>query len=393
MIAAALSSIDEVSAAEWNALELGGVPFLRHEFLSAMESTGCVGRDTGWTPRHLTLRNTAGGRLIAAMPLYEKEHSWGEFVFDFSWAQAYARYGDHYYPKLVAATPYTPATGHRLLLHPDAPAVATRKALLKALQALTTELGASSVHAQFPTEAEALELEAAGWLPRIDCQFHWTNPGYADFDAFLATFTAEKRKKAKRERRRVAEQGITFEIRPGHELDAATWATVYALHAGTFHRHGHQPYLSLAFFLKVSQQLPDAVRIVLARLGPQIVATAILFQGRDTLYGRYWGAAGEFNSLHFETCYYQGIEYAIGAGLTRFEPGTQGEHKIARGFSPSVTHSSHYIADPEYRRAIAAYLREERAGVRRYIESAEHHVPYKSSDAPLEIASPESDST
>ena len=380
-----VAAITDIAAAEWNALEHDGVPFLRHEFLTALETTGRVGPGTGWTPCHLTLRDPAG-RLTGAVPLYAKAHSWGEFVFDFSWAQAYARYGDAYYPKLVAATPFTPATGPRLLTLPGAGAAATRQALARALEAYAASLGASSVHVQFPTAAEAAGLESGGWLGRLDCQFHWTNAGYADFESFLATFTADKRKKAKRERRRVEEAGIRFEIRAGIELDAPTWAAVHALHAGTFHRHGHEPYLSLPFFLEVSRQMPEAVQVVLARHGTDLVATAILFRGRDTLYGRYWGAAGDYHSLHFETCYHQGIEYAIGAGLRRFEPGTQGEHKIARGFAPTLTYASHYIAEPGYRRAIGAYLAEERAHVLRYRDAAGEHVPFRQlpTDRPVE---------
>lgn len=380
-VARTLSTIAEVGAAEWNALDLGASPFLRHEFLAALEATGCARPATGWTPRHLVLREAEGGRLIGAVPLYEKSHSRGEFVFDFAWAEAYARYGDRYYPKLVAATPFTPAGGRRLLVHPQADGPATRARLIAALQALAGELGASTIHAQFPDAGDAAAFEAAGWLARIDCQFHWTNRGYADFEDFLATFTAEKRKKAKRERRRVLEAGIRFEIRPGEDLDAPTWALVHALHAGTFHRHGHAPYLSLACFRTIAAALPGAIQVVLARHGADIVATAILFEGGDTLYGRYWGAIGDFHSLHFETCYHQGIEYAIHRGLARFEPGTQGEHKIARGFVPTVTHSCHFIVDPQYRAAIARYLAQERAGVQAYIDSASDHVPFRSAEA------------
>lgn len=375
-VARIATSIADVPAAEWNALGQGGVPFLRHEFLAALESTGRVGGTTGWTPAHVTLRDESN-RLIGAVPLYAKAHSWGEFVFDFSWAQAYARYGDAYYPKLIAATPYTPATGPRLLVHPAADAGATRAALARTLVAYAETIGASSVHVQFPTAAEAAELTDLEWLPRLDCQFHWTNPGYADFDDFLATFTAEKRKKAKRERRRVQEAGIRFEIRAGAELDLATWTRVHALHAGTFHRHGHEPYLSLDFFRTVSETLPEALKVVLASRDHEIVATAILFEGADTLYGRYWGAGGDYHSLHFETCYHQGVEYAIRRGLKRFEPGTQGEHKIARGFAPTLTHAAHYIVEPGYRRAIAAFLREERAHIERYHAAASDHTPFK----------------
>ena len=407
VIASSHSSIDEVPAAAWNALELGGVPFLRHEFLAALEHAGCVGPGTGWTPCHVTVMH--GTELVGAMPLYRKTHSWGEFVFDFSWAQAYARHGERYYPKLVSATPFTPATGPRLLLRaattgdakpPGATALASadavRRALLGAAQA--GEPQASSLHLQFATAEEARWLTAHGALARIDCQFHWENSRptadgattrYLDFEDFLAGFTAEKRKKARRERRRVLEAGIGFAWCSGAELDAAEWQSVYALHADTFHRHGHEPYLSLAFFTELSRTLPGALEVLRARRGRSVVATAIFFRGADALYGRYWGASGDFNSLHFETCYHQGIEYCIGTGLARFEPGTQGEHKLARGFRPTLTHSAHFIREPRFAAAIGRFLEEERAAVRAYALAAGEHVPFRSDVmAPLRLESP-----
>lgn len=375
LVARRLSAIDEVRASDWNALELGGVPFVRHEFLAALEHNRCVGPGTGWTPQHVIVEH--GARLVGALPLYAKTHSWGEFVFDFSWAQAYSRHGLDYYPKLVSATPFTPATGPRLLVRAGADAEAVRGALLAGAHAAREELSASSVHVQFASEADARWLATQRYASRIDCQFHWTNRGYADFEGFLATFTADKRKKAKRERRRVLEAGIEFEFRAGAELDAATWRRVYELHAGTFHRHGHEPYLNLAFFAEISHTLPGQPQVLLARRQGEVVATAIFFQGADTLYGRYWGAAAEFHSLHFETCYHQGIEHCIAQGLARFEPGTQGEHKLARGFAPTLTQSAHLIADPRFARAIERFLEEERAGVRAYATAAGEHVPFR----------------
>ena len=407
LLARSHAAIDEVPAAAWNALALGGVPFLRHEFLTALEHGGCVGPGTGWTPCHVTV--TRGTALVGAMPLYRKTHSWGEFVFDFSWAQAYARHGERYYPKLVCATPFTPATGPRLLLRADAaggagpPATAAltgvdavRRALLAAAQA--SEPQASSLHLQFATAEEARWLTAHGALARIDCQFHWENARpaavggatrYLDFDDFLGSFTAEKRKKAKRERRRVLEAGIGFEWCSGAALDAAEWQCVYALHADTVRRHGPEPYLSLAFFKEVSRTLPGALEVLRARRGSAVVATAIFFRGADALYGRYWGASGDFNSLHFETCYHQGIEYCIRAGLARFEPGTQGEHKLARGFRPTLTHSAHFIREPRFAAAIGRYLEQERTAVRAYALDAGEHVPFRSDAmAPLSLDSP-----
>ena len=378
LLASRHRSIDAIEAAAWNSLDHEGVPFLRHEFLAALEHAGVVCSASGWTPAHVTVHE--GVVLVGAMPLYAKDHSWGEFVFDFSWADAYRRHGMPYYPKLVAATPFTPATGPRLLVRPGADAPRVRRALIAA--ALEAEPTASSLHVQFPTGTEAEWLGGEGFLTRLDCQFHWHNRGYGSFEEFLGSFTAEKRKKAKRERRRVEEAGVSFEMRLAGELSAAEWERVYALHASTFHRHGHEPYLNPAFFAEVAGVEAIAPRVLLARHHGDIIATAIFFQGSDTLYGRYWGAAGEFHSLHFEACYHQGIEYCIAQGLARFEPGTQGEHKIARGFSPTLTESAHLIRDRRFRSAIERYLVDERTAIRAYAADAAGHVPYRES-APL----------
>ncbi len=375
------ASIDEIEPAEWNALELEGVPFLRHEFLAALERHGAVSTATGWTPSHVTVRQ--GGVLVGALPLYEKSHSWGEFVFDFSWAEAYRRYGSRYYPKLVAATPFTPATGPRFLVRPGADAERVRAALLAAARARLP--GSSSLHVQFTTRRESEWLEAAGLLTRIDCQFQWRNEGYADFEAFLATFTADKRKKARRERRRVAEAGIRFEWRSGEALSEAEWHAVHALKSATFHRHGHEPYLGLGCFLELSRTPACRPLVLLALHGASLVACAIFFRGADTLYGRYWGAAGDYHSLHFEACYYQGIDYCIREGLARFEPGTQGEHKIARGFRPTLTYSAHHIEDPRFAAAIARFLGDERAAVEAYAAETERHVPFRADERRLEL--------
>jgi len=375
------SRIDEVAAAEWNALDQGGVPFLRHEFLAALERHGAATAATGWTPAHVTLR--AAGTLVGALPLYEKSHSWGEFVFDFSWAEAYRRYGARYYPKLVAATPFTPATGPRFLVRPGVDAAPVRRALLAA--ARTRLPRCSSLHVQFTTRAESEWLAAEGLLGRIDCQFQWQNAGYADFEAFLATFTADKRKKARRERRRVAEAGIRFGWVWGDELSAAEWQAVYALKSATFHRHGHEPYLGLACLEELARTPACRPLVLLATRSGAIVACAIFFRGADTLYGRYWGAAGDYHSLHFEACYYQGIDYCIREGLARFEPGTQGEHKIARGFRPTLTYSAHHIDDPRFGAAIGRFLAEERAAVEAYAVETERHVPFRADARPLEL--------
>jgi predicted N-acyltransferase len=307
------------------------------------------------------------------MPLYEKSHSWGEFVFDFAWANAYARNGLAYYPKLVSATPFTPASGPRLLVDPDFPAA--REALAAALDAIAPSC--SSLHVQFATAEECAWLATRGYLARIDCQFHWHNRDYADFEAFLATFTSKKRKNVRQERRRVADAGIRFEWRAGDTLDESEWRAVHALHAATFRRHGNEPYLPVAFFIEASRTPEIRPQVLMAHAGDALVAIAIFFRGAHTLYGRYWGAAGDFHSLHFEACYHQGIEYCIRERLQHFEPGTQGEHKVARGFAPTLTQSAHRIEDPRYRDAIRRYLEAEREGVLAYAAEVESHVPYR----------------
>ena len=369
-------TIADVAAAEWNGLRGTDCPFLRHEFLLALEETGCVAPATGWTPCHLLLRDAAG-RLRGAMPLYSKTSSYGEFVFDWAWADAYRRAGLRYFPKLVSAVPFTPATSRRLLHAADQDPEQAGLALLSGATELALQTGASSVHVLFPTAGESAPLARAGFLPRKDCQFHWANRGYADFDAFLAEFTAEKRKKAKRERRRVAEAGITFVRLGGRDIDAGLWKQLMPLYASSFWRRGREPYLSEAFFTQVSTALPGNVVAIVAMLRGEPVATALCFRSQDTLYGRYWGCAGDYHSLHFETCYYQGIEYCIEQGLQAFEPGTQGEHKISRGFVPTETRSAHWLSHPEFARAIDQYLDRERAHIDEYMEAANAHVPYR----------------
>jgi len=369
-----LDTLEDVEPRDWNALSDGN-PFLRHEFLVALERTRCIGPGTGWEPAYLTAR--ADGRLVGAMPLYVKHDSRGEFVFDWSWADAYEHAGGRYYPKLVASIPFTPATGRRLLVAPDLPASEIEAALLRGAEDVRRELDASSLHCLFPTEAEGGAFAAAGYLPRKSCQFHWRNRGYADFDAFLATFSSAKRKKARRERRRVAEAGIRFEHARGDELSAADWDAVFEFHAFTFLRRGRRPYLNRAFFAEVARTMPECLVVIVARHEEVPIAAAICFQGGGALYGRYWGALADFHSLHFETCYYQGIEYCIREGLDKFEPGTQGEHKISRGFSPTATWSWHRLADPRFRRAVQHFLTRETMQVDAYMDYLEDHVPYR----------------
>lgn len=366
--------IDALERRQWNALEGTHIPFLRHEFLSALEHTGCIGAHTGWEPRYFTLQDAQG--LAAAVPAFVKMHSYGEFVFDFAWAQAYARVGGHYYPKLTIAVPFTPATGARLLVRPGAAPNCARR-LLEDVQAYAAEQSLSSVHALFLDESARSACAEAGWLLRRDCQFHWTNRGYASFDDYLASFTAEKRKKARRERRRVAESGIRFETRFGGDLDKPLLDRVYALHQDTFRRHGREPYLTRAFFGEIAQTLGHEFMVKVAMHGREPVAAAVFFWCQEALFGRYWGAAAAYHSLHFETCYHQGIEFCIERGIARFEPGTQGEHKVSRGFEPALTWSAHFIRDARLRHAIGAYLEREGESVDEYAQEVQAHVPYR----------------
>jgi len=369
------NEIAAIDRDEWNAVAGEDYPFLRHEFLLAAEQTGCVSKNSGWLPCHLALRDD-NGRLRAALLLYEKYDSWGEFVFDWAWASAYERAGLNYYPKLVSAVPFTPANSHRLLLQDcnDADAAST---LIRAAIDLARQRDCSSLHILFPAAAEIEALQELGLKIRKDCQFHWHNRGYSDFDDFLKTFSSKKRKKARRDRRHVVEAGFRFRRLTGEDLTPEVWRDIYPLISRTFMRRGSMPYLNLAFFEQISSSIPDNVLVILAEVSDEPVAAAVLFVGKDALYGRYWGSNGHYNSLHFETCYYQGIDYCIEHGLSRFEPGTQGEHKISRGFLPATTYSAHWLAQEAFFDAIGNYVAEEAQHVDRYMHAVDEHSPYR----------------
>ncbi len=372
----------EVAAEEWQALDRAGSPFLDHGFLAELETSGCVGADSGWHPHHLLLRD-ADGRLAGAVPRYLKTHSWGEFIFDWSWAQSYARAGLDYYPKQLAAVPFTPVAGPRLLVRSDAADPdAVRTALAAALRQDAADAGHSGAHVNFTTAEDQRVLEDAGFLSRYDCRFLWRNRGYRDFDDFLDGFRADKRKKVRRERRRVAESGIEFRSLAGEKIDEATWEIVFGFSERTFLRHGNAHYLTARFLAAVARAQPGVVLVQLAERAGVAVATAIFFQGGGTLYGRYWGSAAPEDSLHFEACYYRGIEHCIAAGLESFDPGTQGEHKLARGFEPTLTQSAHWLAHGGFRVAIARYLERERAAVAEYVAAAAQHLPFQRGSAP-----------
>lgn len=374
-----IDGLANVDPSAWNALTNHN-PLVSHEFLHSLELSACVGPDTAWLPCHLLLETTDGS-LAGAMPLYLKHDSRGEFVFDWSWADAYETAGFEYYPKLVSAVPFTPAGGTRLLVNPEQDGNTIRKRLLDEALNLARAQNLSSLHVLFPAEDELATLNEAGLLARKACQFHWSNQGYGNFDDFLGSFSSAKRKKARRERRRIAEAGIHFEHLDGNTLSESDWDAVFEFYSHTFLRRGRLPYLNREFFAHICATMPDKLLVILARYENRPIATAICFRSHDTLYGRYWGSAADFHSLHFETCYYQGIEYCIREGLSLFEPGTQGEHKISRGFRPTPTWSYHWLAQPAFYDAIEDYLERESAHVDDYMAHWDQHLPYRRDQA------------
>lgn len=372
--------LSDVSATEWNALQ-GGIdnPFLRHEFLANLERCGCVGAHWGWRPRHLTLRS-ADGRLIGAVPLYLKDNSYGELVFDWGWADAYQRAGLRYYPKLVSAIPYSPVTGPRLLVHHTADRTAVETTLIAAVHELLRAEGASSMHWLFPDAAQMDTLERHGFLRRTGCQYHWFNRGYESFDHFLAGLTRDRRKKVKQERRRVRDAGIEIEVLHGDDITAAQWTVFHRFYESTYDKRGGHPTLTLDFFQAIGRDLPRNIVLVLAKHAGEYVAGALNLRSGDTLYGRHWGCLEEFNSLHFEACYYVGIDYCIAHGLQRFEPGAQGEHKVWRGFEPTPTWSAHYLAHRAFTAAVERYLRQEHDAMEQQMRELRSHLPFKASE-------------
>ena len=369
-----LPSLADVSARDWDALHDGRNPFVSHAFLHGLESQGCLRRDWGWIPHHVTLWE--GDTLVAAAPGYLKDNSHGEFVFDHAWAHAYARYGLDYYPKWLCAVPYSPVTGPRLLAQ-DA---AHRKALLTAVRDEVLRLGLSSAHVNFHAEDED-DAFASDWLPRIDVQYHWRNPGHwRDFDGFLADFDHKHRKNIRQERTKVQRAGVVIRTVHGDEATAADLEAMFGFYLRTFQDYGNSPALTLPFLQHLARTMPRQLGMFLADHDDRTIAGALCLRGHDTLYGRYWGAEAPLPGLHFETCYYQGIAYCLREGLARFEPGAQGEHKIARGFLPAWVRSRHWIADPEFAGALAHWCDEESQAVRRYARTLQSHSPFKQQD-------------
>lgn len=379
-----VARISDIPAPAWDALLPDANPFLRHAFLRLLEESGSVGDESGWLPQHLTLHD--GDRLVGAVPLYVKTHSMGEYVFDQSWAQAYERAGGRYYPKLQVSIPFTPVTGPRLLVAPDrADGDALRARLINALEHAAQDNGFSSVHVTFANAQDHTALRAAGWLARIDRQYHWENKGYATFDDFLAQLSSRKRKAIAKERRSLTESGLEVLTLSGDQITAEHWDALFRLYNATSDRKWGWAYLTRAFFDGLGATMADSVVLMMgrdpARRGAeQWVGAAYNLQGGDRLYGRNWGSAGDYPFLHFEACYYRAIDYAIAHGLRWVEAGAQGEHKIQRGYLPVTTHSAHYIVHPGLRRAIADYLERERPAVAAQTEALMAESPYRQGD-------------
>jgi hypothetical protein len=365
-----IESLADVSPAAWDALA-GDHPLLSHAFLHALHETGCASADSGWAPQYLTLWQ--GAALVGAMPLYLKSHSYGEYVFDWAWAEAYQRHGLRYYPKLLAAIPFTPATGPRLLAR-DA---SQRKTLCDAALALARDTRVSSLHVLFPDAAQADEFASAGMMLRHGVQFVWTNAGYRDFADYLAHMNHDKRKKIKQERRKVHDARVQFVHLDGSSASADDWRFFYRCYTHTYREHRSTPYLSLDFFLRLAATMPDKLLLIIGRRDDRSLCSALNIHNAHTLYGRYWGATEHLDALHFETCYYQALEFCIARGLQRFEGGAQGAHKLARGFLPVTTYSAHWLADARFARAVDDWMAREKIELAQEVDELADSSPFK----------------
>lgn len=366
-----IGALSEIEAAQWDALHDGRNPFVAHAFLSGLETQGALLARNGWSARHLTLWD--GDVLIAAAPGYLKNNSHGEFVFDHAWAHAYARYGQDYFPKWLCAVPYTPVTGPRLLARDDT----GRRTLLDGIEAMTRQAGLSSAHVNFVRDDEDAVFDA-GWLARIDVQYHWRKrEDWTDFDAFLAAMDHKHRKNIRQERAKVARSGVAMRTVHGDEASEDDLAAMHAFYLQTFADYGNTPTLTLAFLRHLAGTMPRSLVLFLAERDGIPIAGALCLRGSDTLYGRYWGASEVVPGLHFETCYYQGIDYCLRERLSSFEPGAQGEHKLARGFLPTLVRSRHWIADPAFAAALTPWCAEEAASVLRYKTLLDAHSPFR----------------
>lgn len=369
-------SISNIPRSRWDRLNRDRNPFTSHAFLSALEKSGVVGGTSGWLPRYLLLTEDSS-TLVAALPMYEKHHSWGEYVFDWAWANAWQQYGLAYYPKLVVAVPFTPVTGRRLLVAEGHDSELLIEQLQNAAISYAQDAGYSSLHILFPTNQECRALEKHGLLIRHDVQFHWQNRDYADFRDFLAGMTSRKRKKIVRERKRISETGIEFKVISGEQLSPANMDQMYQFYLSTIMAHGSNAYLNREFFQLLASSMADNLVLIEAHKQGEVIAAALNIRHDDVLYGRYWGCSEEYHSLHFETCYYQAIDYCISHGLSRFEGGAQGEHKLSRGFLPVITCSAHWMSNTALTPAIVDFLEREKKHVAHYQQLLNEHSPFR----------------
>ncbi|WP_353431511.1 GNAT family N-acetyltransferase [Polynucleobacter sp. MWH-UH23A] len=375
-----LTKISDVTSPEWNGLLSDDAgPFLKHEFLSSLEETACVGNNTGWQIAHLVLR--CNDEIVGAIPLYLKQHSYGEYVFDWSWAQAYEQQGMNYYPKVLCAIPFTPVQGSRLLSKPGFNKALIYSKLISGLKSLVIDNQLSSAHVLFPQKHEVDILNTQGFLLRDSVQFHWHNQGYQSFEQFLSSLTMKRRKNIRRERESVARQNISFRHIPGRVSTDHDWEFFYACYANTYFEHQSQPYLNESFFKLWGKRLPENLHLIVAERNGAPIASSLLVVDAvmSKAYGRYWGALEHIPLLHFETAYYQAIEYCIAAGIQTFEGGAQGEHKMARGFLPTTIQSAHFIKDPRFAKAVEQFLGREHQGIEAYVDELAEHSPLKSS--------------
>ncbi|MDX1598951.1 MAG: GNAT family N-acetyltransferase [Marinobacter sp.] len=372
------SSIHDVPEADWNALCPGTYPFIKHGFLKAMEDSGCTSTATGWTPSHLSF--WLGDRLVGVAPAWLKSHSMGEYVFDWAWADAYRRYGEVYYPKLLIAVPFTPCQGPRLLLDDAFRAGLSPTVVHQLLDSVCESTGAHSWHLLFPDSDDQRLLDQPGSLHRLGCQFHWHNRGYRSFEAFLGELTSRKRKSIRKERRQVAESGVSFRHFSGTDLPDHVLSVFYSFYQATYFKRGQRPYLNQQFFRQLCATMPDQCHFIMAVKEDTMIAGALFLSDDDTLFGRYWGCLEEYDFLHFETCYYQGIDLAIELGLSTFDAGAQGEHKLIRGFEPVITHSWHGIRHQGFRDAIHRFTLEEADHVQQYFDDATSALPFRQQD-------------
>jgi len=368
-------SIAEIAAADWDACAGDINPTLSHTFLQAMEESGSATGRSGWAPQHLSLADGAG-RVVGIVPLYLKSHSYGEYVFDHGWADAYERAGGRYYPKALSGVPFTPVPGPRLLVRPDAPPD-TKATLIAGLVEFTKQRGISSLHINFPEDGDAEALFEAGFLKRMGQQFHWTNEGYKDFGDYLAALNSRKRKAVNKERREALQPGLEIDVLTGADLQPKHWDAFYRFYLATTDRKWGSAYLNRKFFALIGERMADKIVLMMARNAKEYVAGAFNILGRETIYGRNWGSFGDYKMLHFECCYYRAIEFAIDHGLKRVEAGAQGPHKLQRGYLPVPTYSAHYIPDPGFRRAVAQFLAREREMVEQKIEQLGEYSPFR----------------